>query len=182
MFAFLKTVKRPKKRYIALGLLAFEFASLPAAAHIVIQSLPSQTVEQTNAVLIDETDNQKRFVVTSENPFHISATDFEGHVNVSIHGKGSIGPTRFGNNAQMPGSALSCSKVDETSKTIYQSVRKITTKEGDPLSQAVLVVIDYKPENGTHSKAPEIVFTSGQTTEEKNSRDCLNNTVTLKNV
>lgn len=180
MFTFLKTIKRPKKRYIALGLLAIEFASLPAAAHIVMQSLPNQAIEQTNAVLLDESDTQKRYVVTSDNAFHISANDFKGHVNVSVQRSGNIGTMRFGENAQMPGAALSCSKVDDTSNTIYQSVRKITINDGNPLSQAVLVVIDYKPESDKNPTAPDILFTSGQSSAEQNLRECLDNKVTLK--
>jgi len=114
MLAVLKKAKLPKKRYIALGVLLFELASLPAAAHIVMQNLPTEAPEQTNAVLIDETDSQQRYVVTSNAAFHIKANDFQGDIKVTLHKSGQVGQTRFGDNAQMPGAALSCATAFET--------------------------------------------------------------------
>lgn len=174
MFASLKNTKLPKKRYIALGILAFELASLPAAAHIVMQSLPTEAPAQTHAVLVDETETQQRFVVTSNIAFHVTASDFRGDVKVSLHKSGQIGASRFGDNAQMPGAALSCMSVNELNTLVYQSKRKITIEDGEPLSQAILVVVDYEEKLMTET-APSIEFVSGivETSQSQPQSNCI---------
>jgi len=174
MFAVFKKAKLPKKRYIALGVLALELASLPAAAHIVLQSLETEVEPQTHAVLVDETTTQQRYVVTSNTPFHITANGFAGDIKVALHKSGQIGLSRFGDNAQMPGAALSCMSVNETNNVIYKSKRKITIKDGDPLSQAILIVVDFE-DRSESEKIPTIEFASGisKTNETPPSSNCL---------
>jgi hypothetical protein len=60
----------------------------------------------------------------------------------------------------MPGAALSCRTVNETNAVIYQSKREVTIENGDPLSEAILIVVDYEESPGLEI-TPVIEFLSG---------------------
>ncbi len=136
--------KLPKKRYLALGLLAIELASLPAAAQIIDRV--AFTIEpQASAVLIDDIEGRKRYAVASNSAFFVTAESAIGNIMVTVHQSGDIGNTRFGDNAQMPGAALICSTLINGEETVYQAERKTAAKSGDILSQAVIVVVEHDP-------------------------------------
>jgi hypothetical protein len=145
MLKKLKNFKCPKKRYIVLGVLALEIASLPAAAQIIDRVVFS-VEPQASAVLIDDIDGVKRFAVASNSAFYVTAENVIGDIRVEVKNSGMIGSARFGNNAQMPGVALACSTMNLGPKTVYQAERKTAAMPGDILSQAVMVVVEHDPE------------------------------------
>lgn len=134
-----------KKRYILLGLLCLELASLPAAAKILSQISVSEKAT-ASVVLIDSKDGRKRYAVATNAPFYISAEHTTGPVSVEVYKSGVIGSSRFGDNAQMPGAALACSSPSDKERVIYQSKRKTALGSGEILSQAVIVAIKYSDE------------------------------------
>lgn len=137
--------KMPKKRYIALGLLALEIASLPAAAQIIDRVVFS-VEPQTSAVLIDDINGVKRFAVASNSAFYVTADSIIGDIRVEVYNRGEIGLANFGENAQMPGAALACSSMSFGQQTIYQAERKTAARPGDILSQAVIVSVEHDPD------------------------------------
>lgn len=170
MLTKLKSVKLPKKRYIALGILALEIASLPAAAQIIDRVVFS-VEPQTSAVLIDDIKGIKRFAVASNSAFYITAEDVIGDIRVEVRNSGTIGVARFGDNAQMPGAALSCSTMNFGQKTVYQAERKTAAEPGDVLSQAVMVIVEHDPE-----AEPVIRIKAGQSDKPVAvSNDCASN-------
>lgn len=134
-----------KKRNILIALIAVELASFPAAAKI-IERLSVSEAPAVSVVLIDAINGRKRFAVASNAPFFIQTDDLIGNVTVQIHKSGQIGQSRFGDNAQMPGVSLACSRVDEEEQVIYQSLRETSLDRGEILSQAVIVAIHYDEE------------------------------------
>ena len=134
-----------KKRYILLGLLCLELASLPAAAKILSQISVSEK-PMASVVLIDAKNGRKRYAVASNAPFYISADKATGPVSVEVYKSGVIGSSRFGDNAQMPGVAVACSSPSGEESIIYQSKRKTALGSGKILSQAVIVAIQYSDE------------------------------------
>lgn len=134
-----------KKRYLVLALFAVELASLPAAAKI-IERFSVIEAPTASVVLIDAVEGRKRFAVASNAPFYIRADNLSGPVSVKIHKSGKIGPTRFGDNAQMPGVALACSSLTGETRVVYQSQRETSLDRGEILSQAVVVAIHFEQE------------------------------------
>lgn len=131
-----------KKRYIALGLITLELASLPAAAKIIGRITESDKAT-ASVVLVDSIDGRKRFAVATTAPFYVSVTDATGDISVNIHKSGRIGEVQFGDSAQMPGVALTCSYLTGEQHVIYQSERQTALRGGDILSQAVVVAIHF---------------------------------------
>jgi hypothetical protein len=132
-----------KKRYIALGVIALELVSLPAAAKLIGQISFSET-PNVSAVLIDSIAGRTRFAVASNAPFYISADNAVGEISIKIHKSGQIRKARFGDKAQMPGAAVVCSSLTGSQRlVVYQSDHQTALKDGEILDQAVIVALHY---------------------------------------
>lgn len=155
-----KPLLRFKKRYIAYGILALELISLPAAAKIIGHALSSNVTPPDQpyivAQLIDEIPGRKRFAVASDNNFHIIASDIKGSMKVDVYKSGTINHTKFGQNAQLPGPKNTCSLVTQDKETIYQSFKTTAASDGDVVSRAVIIVVNY-----SKTTSPKISFESG---------------------
>ncbi len=129
-----------KKRYALLPLLAMELASIPAAAQMVHKAA-FETRPLVTAVEIPTTDaGKKRYLVTSNAPFSIEATDMIGDISVAVYRNGVINGNRFGDNAQLPGAANHCASLEsERFAQIYAASQKTAATPGDPVSQAVIM-------------------------------------------
>ncbi len=134
-----------KKRYFLISLIALELAALPAAAQIldkVVFSVPQKAIH----VLVSDKPGVKKYAVTSNAPFAVTAQSAIGEFEVLIHGSGQINGQRFGDNAQLPGAAQSCSMVVSPAPTaIYRAHQKTAAQAGSILSQTVIVEIHYDP-------------------------------------
>lgn len=139
-----------KKRYLAIGIIALEFASIPVSAQIVdkvVFSVPQKVI----AVAFPPEAGITKFLVSSNAPFAVISENAIGEFDISIQVSGNLNGNRFGSNAQMPGTATSCAaQTSPQSTKIYEAKRKTAAKEGDILTQAVIVEIRYdsdtKPE------------------------------------
>ena len=134
-----------KKRYFILGLIAVELAALPAAAQIldkVVFSAPQKAIH----VMVSDKPGVKKYAVTSNAPFAVTSQSAIGEFEVLVHGSGQINGKRFGDNAQLPGAAQSCTMAASPSPTaIYRAHQKTAAQAGSILSQAVIVEIHYDP-------------------------------------
>jgi len=96
-----------KKRYIALGVIAMEVASIPVAAQIVDKvsfSVPQKVI----AVPFPPEVGLTKFLVASNAPFAVISENAIGEFEVNIEVSGILNGNRFGTNAQMPGMATAC--------------------------------------------------------------------------
>jgi len=132
-----------KKRYIAIGIIAMEVASIPVAAQIVDKvsfSVPQKVI----AVPFPPEVGLTKFLVASNAPFAVVSENAIGEFEVNIEVSGILNGNRFGTNAQMPGMATACAMQSSTGSTkIYEAERKTAAQEGDILTQAVIVEIRY---------------------------------------
>ncbi len=141
-----------KKRYIVLGLLALEVATLPVAAHFVHNSdfkfdkTAFETPQRAIHVKLNTKPGVTRYMVSANAPFAITSEGVEGILNVKIHNHGLVNGNAFGKNAQMPGPSAACVTPNSVhKKTIYASERGTVLREGGILSKSVLVDIRYDP-------------------------------------
>ncbi len=132
-----------KKRYIAFGLLALELATIPVSAQIidkVVFSAPQKAIH----VKVAERPGLTKFVVSSNAPFVVTSEGAIGEFNVVIQANGLINGNPFGQNAQMPGDAKTCTVATSTTPAaIYSANQKTAAQPGEIISQAVLVEIHY---------------------------------------
>lgn len=135
-----------KKRYIAIGIIALEIASIPVSAQIIDKvafSVPQKAI----AVPFPPEPGIAKFLVSSNAPFAVISENVVGEFNVSVHVSGMLNGNRFGGNAQMPGEANSCAaQTSPISTKIYEADRKTAAQKGDVLTQAVIVEIRYDAE------------------------------------
>lgn len=141
-----------KKRYIVLGLLALEVATLPVAAHFAHKSdfkfdkTAFETPQRAIHVKLNTKPGITRFIVSANAPFTVTSQGSAGKMNVKILEYGLVNGNVFGKNAQMPGPSAAC--VNPTSKQqsiIYTAERGTVLREGEILSKSVLVDIRYDP-------------------------------------
>lgn len=141
-----KFKSRFKKRYWLAGIIALEVATIPVSAQIIGKISSFQKSLRTTpvvSVLIDETPGQKRYAIASQYPFYVSANNFEGPININLDTKAIIGGIKFGEIAQLPGKAKSCTIVQSPKQTIYQSERGTYTHEGHVTTQAVIMTVSF---------------------------------------
>ena len=141
-----------KKRYIVLGLLAFEVATLPVAAHFVHKSdfkfdkTAFETPQRAIHVKLKSKPGITRYMVSANAPFTITSEEAAGKMSVKIMQNGLVNGNVFGENAQMPGPATSCVTPSSTQQNIiYAAERGTVLREGEILSKSVLVDIRYDP-------------------------------------
>ena len=132
-----------KKRYLALGIIALEVLTWPAAAQILDKvsfEMPQRVVHAEFPVEPGVT----RMFVTSNAPFAILAKGQIGEFDVNVYPSGTVGAVTFGENAQLPGDANACATTLDIKKSIiYAADRKTAIAPGEAASQAVLVEIRY---------------------------------------
>jgi len=143
--------RRFKKRYVILAIAAIEIAALPAAAHKFAnyEYVPASIVA---AAEIKTNSGQSAYMVTSDGPFAISVKNLSGEANVRVFNKGTLNGTKFGDNAQMPGAASSCTISNkDTRSLIYRG-----DVEHDPAqTPKIKFVSDKKAKKYNDAKACE---------------------------
>lgn len=141
---------KSKAGYLAIGLIALELASIPVSAQI-IKKVTFSEPQKVIAVPFPSELGVTKFLVASDDPFAVISENAIGEFDITITAEGKLNGRRFGSNAQMPGRAASCAAQTSHSPTkIYQAERKTAAKEGDILTQAVILEIRHdentKPE------------------------------------
>lgn len=135
-----------KKRYLAIGLIAMEVASIPVSAQIIDKVAFSVPQKVISVPFPPETGIAK-FMVSSNAPFAVVSENAIGEFDVSVQVSGSVNGNAFGSNAQMPGAATACAAQTTPSATkLYEADRKTAAQKGDILTQAVIIEIRYDPE------------------------------------
>jgi len=135
-----------KARYLAIGLIALEIASIPVSAKIIDTVAFSKPQKVIMATFPPQTGVTK-FLVSSDAPFAIISEGAMGAFDVNIKVSGILNGQRFGSNAQMPGPVEACAVQTSREKTkIYEAERKTELREGGILTRAVIVEIHYDSE------------------------------------
>ena len=148
-----------KKRYIALGIIAVELASLPAAAKI-IHMAAFQTKPRVLAAEIKTSEpGVSRFLVNSNDGFGVEIEGFIGEVKTVVYESGTLASMRrFGDQAQLPGAAKSCAQsLSNQASPVYQAVRKTELSDAHVVDQAVIFEFRYKAQ-----VKPKFEFTAGK--------------------
>lgn len=149
MFKRIKTkvkAKFQKHKYWFIAALVIDILSIPAAAQIV-DHVSFSVPETVASVRLDvQQEGLQRFVVASNGPFAVVSENAVGEFNVNLVTKGDIKGLAIGENAQLPGSKISCAVATaQSQQKIYEAVRKTAKRRGEALSQAVIVEIRYDP-------------------------------------
>ena len=132
-----------KARYFVLALIALEIATIPVSAQI-INKIAFSKPQKVTAVPFPAETGITKFLVASDDPFAIISENAIGEYDINLKVSGVLNGQRFGHNAQLPGLVKSCTAQSSESPTkIYQATRKTAAKEGDILTQAVIVEIRY---------------------------------------
>ncbi len=148
-----------KKRYIALGLIAFELMSLPAAAKIIQTATTHTPTPRVLAVeIVTDEAGVSRFIVNSNDGFGIEVEGLIGDVNTTVHESGVLASNaRFGDDAQLPGDAKACSHSASTdSQPIYQAIQKTELTHGHVVDRSVVFEFHYDAQ-----AKPSFEFTAG---------------------
>ena len=149
-----------KKRYIALGIIAVELASLPAAAKI-IHMAAFQTKPRVLAAEIPTSEpGVSRFLVNSNDGFGVEVEGFIGDIKTTIYENGTLASKRrFGDEAQLPGAAKSCAQsLSNQDQPIYQAIQKTELTDGHVVDRSVVFEFHYDPQ-----AKPSFEFTAGPT-------------------
>ena len=134
-----------KARYFAIGLIALEIASIPVSAQI-IDKYAFTKPQKVAAVPFPAEVGITKFLVSSDAPFAIISENAIGEFDVRVKVSGILNGQRFGQNAQLPGAAASCSaQTSKNATKIYEAKRKTASRDGDVLTQAVIVEVRYFP-------------------------------------
>jgi uncharacterized protein YuzE len=147
-----------KKRWVLLALLGVELASLPAAA-LVVQGALMDKGETVTAVEIPTAEpGHSRYLVTSTAGFGVDAINLEGDVLITVHVSGNIsGVSRFGDAAQLPGTAHICSEsYNALGAPVYLAERTTAAQDGTAVERAVIFEMRYAAD-----ATPEFVFKPG---------------------
>jgi hypothetical protein len=76
----------------------------------------------------------------------VKANDVIGDVNIDVHVSGTLSEAnRFGDSAQLPGPATTCSHSSELNTDIYMADKKTAAKSGTAPEQAVIFEFTYDP-------------------------------------
>jgi len=90
-----------KVRYLAIGLIALEIASIPVSAKM-IDKMAFKKPQRVVSVPFPPEAGITKFLVSSDAPFAIISENAMGEYDVSVNVSGLINGKRFGSNAQMP--------------------------------------------------------------------------------
>lgn len=132
-----------KARYIAVGLIALEIASIPVSAQIIDKFAFSEP-QRLSAVPFPPETGITKFLVSSNTPFAIISENAIGEFDISIKVSGRLNGNSFGSNAQLPGAAASCAAQTSNDATkIYEAERETVARDGDVLTRAIMVEIRY---------------------------------------
>ena len=148
-----------KKRYLALGIIVIELASLPAAAKI-IHTAAFQTKPRVLAAEIPTSEpGVSRFLVNSNDGFGVEVEGFIGDVKTVVYESGTLASKRrFGDEAQLPGPAHACAQsLSNQASPVYQAVRKTELSDAHVVDQAVVFEFRYKAQ-----VKPNFKFTPGK--------------------
>ena len=136
-----------KKRNLLFGLLALELVTLPfaiPAAAQIIDRVSFKIPQRVASVKLDAEPGTTRIVITSNAPFTIATKNAIGDFNVTLLQSGKLNAARFGDNAQMPGPAMSCgTAISSDPVVIYRATQKTARRKGPILSQSVIAEISY---------------------------------------
>ena len=133
-----------KKRYIFLGLLAVELASIPAAAQIFQRVSFNAPPVVIAAEVPTSEPGVSRFLVTSNAGFGVQATDLVGNVTVEVQSTGPLGDGKqYGGAAQLPGPKSGCAVATGFDSNIYIADRKIAATRGSVAEQAIMFEFRY---------------------------------------
>lgn len=147
-----------KKRYLFGAIIALELAALPAAAQIMDRVVFDVKPIVTTVEIPTRKAGMKRYLVVSNAPFTVEASDMVGEISLSVHKSGTVSGNRFGDNAQIPGQTYSCAFMDgPSSRSIYQADKKTAAQRGTAVSQAVIFEMSFDA-----SASPKIDFKAGQ--------------------
>ncbi|MDB2439205.1 hypothetical protein N9W89_10860 [Hellea sp.] len=136
-------MKRFKKRYIVYGLIALEIATIPVSA-MIMQNVAFHAPQSVSAAPFPHEAGVSKFLLTSDAPFAVISENAIGKFDITIQASGDLNGLPFGDQAQMPGDAQSCTLSDtKDPKIIYLAERKTALSEGDALSRAVILEIRY---------------------------------------
>jgi len=132
-----------KARYFAIGIIALEIASIPVSAQI-IDKVAFAKPQKVIAVPFPPEAGLTKFLISSDAPFAVISENAIGEFDVNIEVSGILNGNRFGSNAQMPGMASTCARQTSPRATkIYEAERKTAARDGDILTQAIIVEIRY---------------------------------------
>ncbi len=135
-----------RKRNIIVGIALLEILSIPAAAHLHANfNLPERT--HIISAEIPSPAGLKRYFVSSDGPFVVTAKESSGLLHVSVAEKGRIGDVKFGENAQLPGPRNVCVSTSSDHEVIYTSSQGTFISDGEVISQTVLLQILYDTED-----------------------------------
>lgn len=141
-----------KKRFIVLGLVAFELACLPFAGHMLHKTSAKLDMadftkpQRAIHVKLDSEPGITRYMVSANAPFTVTSETMMGQFDVDIYASGIINGKDFGANAQKPGPDSACSQTQSLDpRVIYRSDKGTVANEGEILSKAILVEIRYEP-------------------------------------
>lgn len=132
-----------KTRYVVLGLIGLEIASIPVAAQIM-SKVAFTKPQIVNAVPFPPEQGVSKFLVASDAPFVVVSENSIGEFDINIRVSGLLNGNHFGANAQAPGALKSCAVQTENTPTkIYVGERETAARDGEILTRAVIVEIRY---------------------------------------
>lgn len=144
-----QTQRTFKKRYLVYGWLALELLSLPfafSASAQIVDRISFSIPQKVASVVIDSVPGKTQLVISSNGPFTIAAENAIGEYDVRLRPTGNINGTPYGHKAQAPGPMSGCATaISPAAAVIYRATQKTAVERGDPLSQAVIVEINYDP-------------------------------------
>jgi len=134
-----------KKRYLVIGLVLAELASIPVSAQI-IDKVVFSAAQKVVSVPFPPEPGLTTFMVSSNAPFAITSENAIGEFTVDVQVEGSVNGNRFGGNAQLPGERHSCAaQTSPLTTKLYEATRKTAAEKGDIVSQAVVISVSYDP-------------------------------------
>jgi len=140
-----------KKRYIVLGLIAFEMAMLPFIGTVLhktdINSALAALAKPQRAIHVElpPEPGMTRYMVSANAPFVVTAEEMIGQFDIKIYPSGEINGKQFGKNAQAPGDLKACSLTETVEpRAVYRSETGTIAQDGEILSKTVLVEIRYE--------------------------------------
>jgi len=150
-------------RKIILIIVGLELLALPAAAYLYSGITLPDTTHVVSAD-IKSPPGVQRFFVSSDGPFAVTARKLSGQTKIFVSEKGHIGEVAYGGNTQLPGPDQGCVLSGSPDRQIiYTANQAIITRDGDAVSQAILVSV-------VHDKdiSPVIEFMSASKAAHKN--------------
>ena len=135
-----------KTRYALLAFLAVEIASIPAAFAMLGNVSLERAPQIAAAELPLNTAGVTRYLVSTDAPFAVVSSGYDGPMQVTVQMSGQIGQMVFGGASQLPGPSSSCAMPDGSSDAvIYRADRPTAASEGSASDQAVVLILQHDP-------------------------------------